>query len=282
MKTSKRILRLQAGLQNSCDLPKPISGITKPDVYGATLQHKTWTAKHLEYFNRKPLSLQNKMWQHLEEGSDDCTDILQHWLLRLLNSFHHLLEKKSVTNLCLNLQNMAAAIVLYEKGDNYMEAFDITLKCLIENKQDNMNYVVLDLFYKYLRSVHAKPDFRAVQTNLFSKLISFWSKNKLDFLWLESELLTRSEPSDIGSLVYILFCTPPPSQQTHKSSQEKENTTQPLDYFSPEFLLKLSQLFTRVSHKIGISSRLAEPSSRGSSPQESLRQILDKINQQDK
>jgi hypothetical protein len=29
MKTSKRIIRLQHGLQNSCDLPKPIAGLSK-------------------------------------------------------------------------------------------------------------------------------------------------------------------------------------------------------------------------------------------------------------
>ena len=33
MKTTKRVIRLQHGLQNSCDVPKPVQGLTKTGVY---------------------------------------------------------------------------------------------------------------------------------------------------------------------------------------------------------------------------------------------------------
>ena len=118
MKTSKRIIRLQHGLQNSCDLPKPVPGIPKASgIYAGQVPRsptevpsKQFYAKfsHLNAAKYSTLNAAKDLTLPVEDDPKFVTSV-QDRIHRVLESFHESLDAEKMVAKCLAKQNEQAA-----------------------------------------------------------------------------------------------------------------------------------------------------------------------------
>ena len=122
MKTTKRIIRLQHGLQNSCDQPRPVQGIPRTGVYSDSHlgQSDTISSAMIQQDN-----LHHKL-PSLEPVFS--TKLLQKMVHVTIEEFHQILDHDTMTRHCLVLNNFQAAAKLSFLGGKYNQAFDMNLQ----------------------------------------------------------------------------------------------------------------------------------------------------------
>ncbi len=204
MKSTKRIIRLQHSLQNSCDVPKPVVGITS-GVYSnegmldAAIQKRYQNGlgvfrQHLATFStfsmRRGLAVPNpRLRLHVS-----------------LESFHRHLEAKKLVKKCVISDNPQAASKISLLDGNLMQAFDFSLQAFV--KSGNLD--AKDIYNAFVYYLHCDPttafseaevvvadeDDRQrkieVKRQLLERLIACWQDQKFSFVQLEHLFLQVS------------------------------------------------------------------------------------------
>ena len=121
MKTTKRIIRLQHGLQNSCDVPRPVqlhSSINGSGIYPETVEicNKA-SSNHFTVYKQfpsvEPIFSSKLLLQYLHLAIER----LQKWM-----------DSENILRLCLMMDNPLAAAKISLVNKKYLQAFDLSLQ----------------------------------------------------------------------------------------------------------------------------------------------------------
>ena len=123
MKTTKRIIRLQHGLQNSCDQPRPVQGIPRTGVYSDSLLSQSDNISMAQLYKDDQLL---QKFPSLEPVFS--TKLLQRMVHVTVEEFHTELDHDKMIRHCLVLNNLQAAAKLSFLGGKYNQAFDMTIQ----------------------------------------------------------------------------------------------------------------------------------------------------------
>ena len=128
MKTTKRIIRLQHGLQNSCDVPRPVQGLTKTGIYaenGDTVHASVSAAKFFSMYSLYTL------FPPIEPVFSSRS-LLQFTHLTL-ELFHPELDSEELLRLCLVMENPLAAAKISLLSGKFLQAFDLSIQVIKES-----------------------------------------------------------------------------------------------------------------------------------------------------
>ena len=121
MKTTKRIIRLQHGLQNSCDVPRPVqlhSSINGAGIYPETVEFcNKASSNHFTVYKQfpsvEPIFSSKLLLQYLHL----TIERLQKWM-----------DSENILRLCLMMDNPLAAAKISLVNKKYLQAFDLSLQ----------------------------------------------------------------------------------------------------------------------------------------------------------
>jgi hypothetical protein len=183
--------RLQHSLQNSCDIPKPVVGITSGVYSNEGMDND-------QILNRCLLALA-QFQTHLANfslfnGSEGHPCQMLHLTLE---AFQNSLESRKLMKKCLISDNPQAAAKLSLLSGNTMQAFDFTMQAYIKS-----GLVGQDIFEAFLYFLHFKQDStKTTEANveakrqLLERLIACWQDQKFSFVQLERLFLQVREKS---------------------------------------------------------------------------------------
>ena len=126
MKTTKRIIRLQHGLQNSCDVPRPVQGLTKmrdDGIYaenGDTVHAPVAAGKFYSKFSL------HKYFPSVEPVFSSRS--LLQFLHLTLELFHPVLDNEEMLRQCLVMENPLAAAKISLLCGKHLQAFDLAIQ----------------------------------------------------------------------------------------------------------------------------------------------------------
>ena len=281
MKTTRRIIRLQNNLQNSCDIPKPVSGITNgvysDDVPPPTDDTTTVNggeednADHnnagrgLDCDNDEGKLLRTiKLFQKFNNNKSPAANVdhvddenVERLLHLTLEAFFLHLEARSLVKKCLVSDNANAAAKLSLLSGNTLQAFEFTLQLIIRqsitcnNREDattTTGNLVCERIFKsfllYLDHTRTANESRE-RRQLLERLIACWQDQKFSFVLLEKLFLQHSEQLLLQTLVLTLFC-PEAERDTNRGPVLGEEFGPKLsDLFTPEFCLKIGDTFVK-------------------------------------
>ena len=129
MKTTKRIIRLQHGLQNSCDVPRPVQGLTKmrdEGIYaenGDTVHASVAAGKFYSEYSL------HKKFPSIEPVFSSRS--LLQFLHLTLELFHPELDGEELLRQCLVLENPLAAAKISLLCGKYLQAFDLAIQVIM-------------------------------------------------------------------------------------------------------------------------------------------------------
>ena len=129
MKTTKRIIRLQHGLQNSCDVPRPVQGLTKmrdDGIYAENGDTVTASVSAVEFYSEYSL---HKKFPPIEPVFSSRS--LLQFLHLTLELFHFDLDSEELLRQCLILENPLAAAKISLLCEKYVQAFDLAIQVKI-------------------------------------------------------------------------------------------------------------------------------------------------------
>ena len=132
MKTTKRIIRLQHGLQNSCDQPRPVQGIPRTGVYSETVSQPGQISSAQFYRDNQLF----RKFPSLEPVFS--TKLLQRMTHITLEEFQPLLDQEKIIRQCLLTNNLQAAAKLSFLGGKYNQAFDMTIQVICHSASLNL------------------------------------------------------------------------------------------------------------------------------------------------
>ncbi|XP_023343350.1 uncharacterized protein LOC111712841 [Eurytemora carolleeae] len=269
MKTTKRIIRLQHGLQNSCDIPKPVPGIQKSGIYAEQINKTPQEYLVSDLYPTQP-GVRTELSPGLEENHPSSIHSLQFNLHRILEEFSSSLNIPSTLQHCVQAENFQAAAKLCFLDGKHLESFKYTLKSILLNEKNEKEKEDLSfqMFLIVLSASSKQPseEYRSLQFSMLQGLIKFWTDEKLELTRLEDKLVQIEDTVLLNTLVYILFCPP-------TSDLEENRLT---GVFSPEFLLRIGNKFVNTSNEIR-----SEPSSfELNNPEDALRYVLRNQQQQ--
>ena len=124
MKTTKRIIRLQHGLQNSCDVPRPVQGLTRTGIYPEAAGPGCRDLPARQFY-----SLHSWLPQLLPSMEPVVGRVqLQLWTHRTLELLHPHLDTEAVLRQCLLMDNPLAAAKLSLVTGKTLQAFDLAIQ----------------------------------------------------------------------------------------------------------------------------------------------------------
>ena len=280
MKTTRRIIRLQNNMQNSCDIPKPVSGITSgvySDEYPSQRKGSFATGTGVT-LNESIVTL-SKVFKTSQQNGGNHGHLTK--LLHLtLEVFHSQMDTKKLIKKCLVSENLAAAAKLSLLAENILQAFEFTLQMEIKHQalsQGQDPSLVCDrifksfLFYLHETKDDLSSDAEAVSSErrqLVERLIACWQDQKFSFLLLEKLILQLdSDPLVLQTLVLALFR---PEDEEEEDLREKRHSRGPtldqewgpklVDLFTPEFCLRVGDTFVReIQAESNIHSEHGKP-----------------------
>ena len=263
------------GFQNSCDVPKPVIGLTS-GVYSNELHDSAKIRQRFTDGCRAMASTVKlferlKLLQPVATNDVDLSEKIRLHRLDLhlcLEAFFGHIDAKKMIKKCLISENpQAAAKICLLKDRNILQAFEMTLQACLKQKPglqgQKLSHHVFDAFDYY---VHYSADDSSaadeddddddvpVKRRLLERLIACWQDKKFSFIHLERLLLERSTPTLLQTLVMTLFC---PSEE-RDSDEGEEGPMAPgggggfdasgpklVDMFTPEFCLKIGDNFVK-------------------------------------
>ena len=171
--------RLQHSLQNSCDIPKPVVGITSGVYSNESMSSEETLDRVLKAIQNKQerLSLFN-MYDNVQDGN---------WMLHYtLEAFQNSLDGKKLVKKCLRSENPQAASKVSLLCGNILQAFEFTLQAYIK-----AGLVGNDIFQAFIYFLHypcksEDNDQADVKRQLVERLIACWQDQKYSFLQLEN------------------------------------------------------------------------------------------------
>ena len=224
---------LQHSLQNSCDVPKPVSGLNEGKVYS----EEDYDLESLkERFSTSIASLDraNKTLKQLQKTTRSEASL--HLTIEL---FHRFIDQKTILKQCLVTENLqAAAKVSLLCASNVIQAFEFTLQSIVKQSQGvDQPKLVFEAYNFYLR-------FDTDKRQLTERLIACWQDLKFSFLLLEKLTIKESNPVMLQILVLTLFC--PNEERDMETAPVLDNGPKLVDLFTPEFCLKIGDTFVNT------------------------------------
>ena len=124
MKTTKRIIRLQHGLQNSCDKHRPVQGIPSTGVYSETVSQPS-------QFSCAEFYRDNQLYMKFP-GLEPVfgTKLLQSMTHVTMEEFQSVLNQDKIIRQCLLTNNLQAAAKLSFLSGNFNQVFDMTIQVI--------------------------------------------------------------------------------------------------------------------------------------------------------
>lgn len=266
MKSTKRIIRLQHSLQNSCDVPKPVQGITSGVYPNESYDQDQLDARYAGGMER--MRKRVAAFRALSAGTISGD---QRRLLHVtLEAFHTSLESKKLIKKCLVSDNPQAAAKISLLSGHLMQSFDFTLQAYI--KSGLVGKDIFDAFLHYLhfqtnrnnnstdvaapRASDSDSEYNDVEAKrqLLERLIACWQDQKFSFVQLEKLFLQNSDALLLHILVLTLFC--PNEDRSVDSGPVLSKDTGPklVDLFTPEFCLKVGDTFVKSIQQADTSS----------------------------
>jgi hypothetical protein len=258
LKTTRRVIRLQNNLQNTCDVPKPVPGIGS-GVYSDDIGDE-------EHADDTASALRENIRLYRQFRSTVDFEVLLHLALE---AFHAHLDAKRLVKQCLVSDNPQAAAKISLLSGNVVQAFEFTLQL---NIRQNMAAAskskgvrggsgnifgerIFNSFFFYLMESRSVPGDNAslARRQLLERLIACWQDQKFSFVLLEKLFLKSSDPLLLQTLVLTLFCP----EEERRKGKSKRNQAGPMggghgysgprlvDLFTPEFCLKIGDTFVK-------------------------------------
>merc|ERR1719397_227506 len=203
MKTTKRVIRLQHGLQNSCDVPKPVQGLTKTGVYSEEVPDSASPAfanfySRLQRGNAFPPV---EPFFHSQQ--------LQTFLHTTIEVFPDVLDTGKLLRKCLMLENPLAAAKISLGNQKVLQAFDLSLQAVLKTEQPSSTDgestcdKIFHCFLFYCSQPSASAQERA---DLFERLVACWQDRGSSLHRLEKMLLDAADQDLLHTIIYSLFC----------------------------------------------------------------------------
>jgi hypothetical protein len=170
MKTTKRVIRLQHGLQNSCDVPKPVQGLTKTGVYSEEVPDSASPAL-ANFYSRL-----NRGARFPPVEPQFHSRQLQTFLHTTIELFPDLLDTAKLLRKCLVLENPLAAAKISLGERRVLQAFDLSLQSVLKAEASGQEGEavadsIFHCFLFYCSQPWARPQERA---DLFERLVACW------------------------------------------------------------------------------------------------------------
>eukprot|EP00095_Tigriopus_kingsejongensis_P005381 maker-scaffold1024_size69702-snap-gene-0.11 protein:Tk05381 transcript:maker-scaffold1024_size69702-snap-gene-0.11-mRNA-1 annotation:"PREDICTED: uncharacterized protein LOC103572785" len=249
MKTTKRVIRLPNNLQNSCDIPSPVSGITE-GIYSNEMLTIDETGQEVE---TDALNTAATIASFQKFAPTEVERLLH----VTLEAYHTHLNAVKVIKRALVCDNAQAASKLSLLNRNLLQAFDFSLQVIVKrslaqgDSSATTGEQILHALLFYLRETHAQPTDHVEDTDsetrrqLVERLVACWQDQKLSFVHLESLFLRFADPLLLQTLVLTLFC-PSDERETDRGPVMNEDSGPKLvDLFTPEFCLKIGDTFVQ-------------------------------------
>ena len=167
MKTTKRVIRLQHGLQNSCDIPKPVQGLTKTGVYSEEVPDSSSPAL-ADFYSR---ICRGSRYPPVEPVFH--SHHLQTFLHTTIELFPDLLDTSKLLRKCLMLENPQAAAKISLGEKKLVQAFDLSLQSVLRQEGEATSDAIFHCFLHYAAQQWASPRQRA---DLFERLVACWQE----------------------------------------------------------------------------------------------------------
>lgn len=241
MKTTKRIIKLQHGLQNSCDSPLPITGLIKTGVYSEESPNHRVTLPVSKFYQRYQL---HRKFPPLEPQFR--SGLLSQFLHTSIEHFHSSLDTSKLLRKCLIFENPQCAAKISLMEGKLLQAFDLTLQAIIRDEDDKaiIAHNIFKCFHFYLQEeVLDEP--LVVKSLLLERLVACWQDQRFSFAKLENLLLDCADLIMLHCLVYTLFCPTPEKELAPEGPGRRNGDADPklVDLFTPDFCLKVGDLF---------------------------------------
>ena len=167
MKTTKRVIRLQHGLQNSCDMPKPVQGLIRTGVYSEEVPDSASPAL-ASFYSRLT---RGSRYPPIEPVFHSAQ--LQTFLHTTIELFPDLLDTAKLLRKCLMLDNPLAAAKISLGERKLLQAFDLSLQSVLRSEPEGAGSSIFHCFLHYCRQPWAQPRQKA---ELFGRLVNCWQE----------------------------------------------------------------------------------------------------------
>ena len=169
MKTTKRVIRLQHGLQNSCDVPKPVQGLTKTGVYSEEVPDSA-SPTLAGFHTRLP---RGAAFPPIEPFFHSHQ--LQTFLHTTIEVFPDILDTGKLLRKCLMLENPLAAAKISLGEQRLLQAFDLSLQAVLKTEASKEGESVSDTIFSCFLFYCSQPWAAAQQrADLFERLVACW------------------------------------------------------------------------------------------------------------
>lgn len=265
MKNSTRIVRLPNNLLNSCDIPKPVNGITE-GVYSNEILTSHDAKDQIESDVRtlcQNINCFKKIFPEKlvdEQPSPKDVEILLHLTLE---TFHRHLNTKKLLKTALICDNAQAASKLSLLKGNLLQAFDFSLQAIVKRSlsQGDPSTLIGDHIFNallfYLKETQAHFQMSSnlshdpsntdseIRRQLVERLVACWQDQKLSFVHLETLFLRHANALLLQTLVLTLFCPCDERETDRGPVMNEESGPKMVDLFTPEFCLRIGDTFVK-------------------------------------
>ena len=216
MKTTKRIIRLQHGLQNSCDQPRPVQGIPRTGVYSDTLSQPGQVSP-AQFYRDNQLA---RKFPGLEPVFS--TKLLQRMTHITMEEFKSVVDQDKIIRQCLLTNNLQAAAKLSFLAGKHNQAFDMTIQVITATDStlalSYLNVCVSQALMRCSSGVEESllealvyycscPEIsRDEKCQIFLRLVSCWQDNNFSHAKLETFLLNFQDQNLVNIIILALFC----------------------------------------------------------------------------
>ena len=206
MKTTKRIIRLQHGLQNSCDVPRPVQGLSKSGVYS---EDSFNISQSSPFFSNYQLY---KLFPNIEPvfGSK----LLHQFLHLTLEQFHQNIDCDHILRQCLMTDNHQLAAKLSLLMGKTSQGFDLSIQAIISHGKNSEDLLLESFLYHCSLPGINNQD----RQTMFQRLVCCWNDQNLCFTKLEKVLLSTEDSNLLNIIILTLFCPSQPDNQDAESN----------------------------------------------------------------
>lgn len=247
MKTTKRIIRLPNNVQNVCDVPTPVPGITNGIYSDETISAGSVAEDQIRH-GKEAMEIVSKFGIFGNLGEAGRETELLHVTLEVFADY---LQPTKVLKKCLTSDNQLAAAKMSLLSKNVLQAFEFTLQLSIKHKSSLETIVEAFLFYLQCADGGEQSD-ADQRRQLLERLIACWQDQKHSFLHLEKLFFANARPLLLQTLVLTLFRPETEAGVSRDGAHMKgpdfggEGSGPKLvDLFTPEFCLKIGDKFVK-------------------------------------
>ncbi|TRY75583.1 hypothetical protein TCAL_13348 [Tigriopus californicus] len=276
MKNSTRIVRLPNNLVNSCDIPKPVNGITEGvysneilSIHDAKDQIESDVRTFFQNMNCFKKVFPGNLVHEDEQPSSKDVETMLHLTLE---TFHQHLDTKKLIKNALIYDNAPAASKLSLLKGNLLQAFDFSLQAIVKgslSQGDTMSVMgdhIFNALLFYLKETQARFQLSAdlsqddsntdseIRRQLVERLVACWQDQKLSFVHLETLFLGHANALLLQTLVLTLFCPSDERQTDRGPVMNEESGPKLVDLFTPEFCLRIGDTFVKEFKESSVRS----------------------------